>query len=187
MVDVYLKEVRVPATNLLGQKGQGYWVLQAGIAYGKVGVSSGALGGMQAALELSIKYAKEKQHRDKTISKFQGVQMTIAQNCGKDRSRPLAGLSPWIPGETLTDPRLFAKEAALTKAFVTEAAVDVSRLAIAVHGSYGLMEDYAVSRIYRGYDHWRAGRRGHGSAAGHHRQPTLVLNCSNDQSDACVL
>ena len=51
--------------------------------------------------------------------------------------------------ETSKDLRLFAKEAALTKSFVTEAAVDVSRLAIAVHGSYGVMQDYAVERIYR--------------------------------------
>lgn len=149
MVDVYLKDVRVPATNVLGPKGQGYWVLQAGIAYGKVGVSAGALGGMQAALDLSIKYAKEKQHRDKTISKFQGVQMTIAQIAEKTEAARWLVYRLGYLAETMTDPRLFAKEAALTKAFVTEAAVDVSRLAIAVHGSYGLMEDYAVARIYR--------------------------------------
>ena len=47
--------------------------------------------------------------------------------------------------ETLKDLRIFAKEAALTKSFVAEAAVDVSRLAMAVHGSYGLMDDYGVS------------------------------------------
>ncbi len=149
MVDVYLKDVRVPATNVLGPKGQGYWVLQAGIAYGKVGVSAGALGGMQAALELSIKYAREKQHREKTISKFQGVQTAIAQMAEKTEAARWLVYRLGYLAETLTDPRLFAKEAALTKAFVTEAAVDVSRLAMAVHGSYGVMEDYAVSRIYR--------------------------------------
>ncbi len=149
MVDVYLKDIRVPATNILGPKGQGYWVLQAGIAFGKVGVSAGALGGMQAALELSIKYAREKQHRDKTIGKFQGVQTAIAQMAEKTEAARWLVYRLGYLAETLTDPRLFAKEAALTKAFVTEAAVDVSRLAMAVHGSYGVMEDYAVSRIYR--------------------------------------
>ena len=149
MVDVYLKDVRVPATSMLGPKGQGYWVLQAGIAYGKVGVSSGALGGMQAALELSIKYAKEKQHRDKTIGKFQGVQMAIAQMAEKTEAARWLVYRLGYLAETMTDLRMYAKEAALTKAFVTEAGVDVSRLAMAVHGSYGLMEDYAVARIYR--------------------------------------
>ena len=75
-------------------------------------------------------------------------------------SRESIPVTIWVPfielsclissnNPTLKDPKAFAKEAALTKSFVTEAAVDVSRLAIAVHGSYGLMEDYAVSRIYR--------------------------------------
>ena len=149
MNDVYLKDVRVPAGSMLGPKGQGYWVLQAGIAFGKVGVSSGALGGMQAALDLCVKYAKEKQHRDKTIAKFQGVQMTIAKIAEKTEAARWLCYRLGYLAETQKDLRLFAKEAALTKSFVTEAAVDVSRLAIAVHGSYGLMHDYAVERIYR--------------------------------------
>jgi alkylation response protein AidB-like acyl-CoA dehydrogenase len=149
MTDVYLKDVRVPAANMLGPKGQGYWVLQAGIAFGKIGVSSGALGGMQAALDLCIKYAKEKQHRDKTIAKFQGVQMDIARIAEKTEAARWLCYRLGYLAETSKDLRLFAKEAALTKSFVTEAAVDVSRLAIAVHGSYGVMQDYAVERIYR--------------------------------------
>ena len=149
MTDVYLKDVRVPAANILGPKGQGYWVLQAGIAFGKVGVSSGALGGMQAALDLCVKYAKEKQHRDKTIAKFQGVQMTIAKIAEKTEAARWLCYRLGYLAETQKDLRLFAKEAALTKSFVTEAAVDVSRLAVAVHGSYGVMQDYAVERIYR--------------------------------------
>jgi alkylation response protein AidB-like acyl-CoA dehydrogenase len=149
MTDVYLKDVRVPAANMIGPKGQGYWVLQAGIAFGKIGVSSGALGGMQAALDLCVKYAKEKQHRDKTIAKFQGVQMDLAKIAEKTEAARWLCYRLGSLAETSKDLRLFAKEAALTKSFVTEAAVDVSRLAIAVHGSYGVMQDYAVERIYR--------------------------------------
>jgi len=149
MTDVYLKDVRVPAANMIGPKGQGYWVLQAGIAFGKIGVSSGALGGMQAALDLCVKYAKEKQHRDKTIAKFQGVQMDIAKIAEKTEAARWLCYRLGYLAETSKDLRLFAKEAALTKSFVTEAAVDVSRLAVAVHGSYGVMQDYAVERIYR--------------------------------------
>jgi alkylation response protein AidB-like acyl-CoA dehydrogenase len=149
MSDVYLKDVRVPAANMLGPKGQGYWVLQAGIAFGKIGVSSGALGGMQAALDLCVKYAKEKQHRDKTIAKFQGVQMDLAKIAEKTEAARWLCYRLGYLAETSKDLRLFAKEAALTKSFVTEAAVDVSRLAVAVHGSYGVMQDYAVERIYR--------------------------------------
>ncbi len=149
LVDVYLKDVRVPAANLLGPKGNGYAVLQYGIAFGKVGVCASTLGGMQAALELSIKYAKEKAHRDSTIAKFPTIQVAIAKIAEKVEAARWLTYRLGYLAENLKDPRAFAKEAALTKAFVTEAGVDVSRLAVGVHGSYGLMEDYKVSMIYR--------------------------------------
>lgn len=149
LLDVYFKDVKVPAENVLGPKGMGYMVLQVGIAYGKVGVSSCCLGAMQKALELSIKYAKEKAHRDSTIAKFQSVQLNIAKIAEKTEAARWMTYRLGYLAETMTDYRRFAYEAALTKTFVTEAAVDVSRLAMAVHGSYGLMEDYEVQRIYR--------------------------------------
>ena len=49
----------------------------------------------------------------------------------------------------MKDPRQFAKEAALAKTFVCDTAVEVARLSMDIHGSYGLMNDYKVSRIYR--------------------------------------
>lgn len=149
LVDVYLKDVRVPVSNLLGPKGNGYAVLQYGIAFGKVGVCASTLGGMQAALELSVKYAKEKAHRDGTIAKFPTIQVAIAKIAEKVEAARWLTYRLGYLAENLTDPRAFAKEAALTKAFVTEAGVDAARLAVGVHGSYGLMEDYKVSMIYR--------------------------------------
>ncbi|MGE5372000.1 MAG: acyl-CoA dehydrogenase family protein [Solirubrobacterales bacterium] len=149
LYDVYLKDVRVPAENMLGPKGQGYFVLQAGIAYGKVGVCSCSLGGMQACLDLSVKYAKEKAHRDKTIAKFPSVQINVAKMAEKvEASRWLTYRLGYL-AENLTDLRAFAREAALTKAFVTDTATEVARMGIGVHGSYGLMEDYPISRLYK--------------------------------------
>lgn len=149
LFDVYMKDVRVPEENILGPKGQGYLALQVGIAFGKVGVSSCSLAGMQAALELSVKYAKEKSHRDKTISKFPSIQITLAKMAEKVEAARMMTYRLGYLAETMKDLRAFAREAALTKAFVTEQAVDVARMGVAVHGSYGLMEDYPISRIYR--------------------------------------
>ncbi|NLV17474.1 MAG: acyl-CoA dehydrogenase [Syntrophomonadaceae bacterium] len=148
VVDVYLKDVRVPASAVLGPKGQGYQVLQAGISFGKVGMCAGSLGGMQAALDASIKYAKEKSHREGTIAKFPTIQVAIAKMAEKvEASRWLTYRLAWLADNT-TDLISFAKMAAMTKAFVAEAGVDVARLAVGVHGSYGLMDDYEVSHIY---------------------------------------
>jgi len=154
LLDVYLKNVRVPAENILGPQGQGFTVLRAAISFGKIAICSCILGEMQAALELSINYAREKAHRNGTIGKFPTVQLAIAKMAEKTEAARwlcyrLAYLAEKIIDEKFQDFVAFAKEAALTKAFVTEAGVDVSRLAVGVHGSYGLMEDYKVSMIYR--------------------------------------
>ena len=149
LYDVYFKDVRVPASSLLGKKGMGYPILQAGISYGKIGVSTGALGGIQAALEESLKYAKGKMHRDQPIAKFPSIQRMIADLAIKaEAARWLTYRLAYL-ADTLRDPVLFAKEAALTKTFVTETATEAARLAVHVHGSYGVMKDYKVERIYR--------------------------------------
>jgi alkylation response protein AidB-like acyl-CoA dehydrogenase len=149
LYDVYLKDVRVPATSLLSKKGMGYPILQAGISYGKIGVSSGALGGIQAALDESLKYAKEKIHRDKPIAKFPSIQRLVADLAIKAEAARWLTYRLGYLADTMRDPVLFAKEAALTKTFVTETAADAARLAIQVHGSYGVMKGYKVERIYR--------------------------------------
>lgn len=149
LVDVYLKDVRIPKENILGEIGQGYPILLYGISFGKVGVSACALGGVLACYEEALNYAKEKMHRDKPIAKFQTIQLRIADLAIKyEASRWLAYRLGCL-ANNVRDPREFAKEAALTKTFVTETMADAARLAVDVHGSYGLMEDYKVARIYR--------------------------------------
>ncbi|CFY03008.1 Acyl-CoA dehydrogenase/oxidase C-terminal [Syntrophomonas zehnderi OL-4] len=149
LLDVYLKDVRVPAENVLGQIGQGYPILQMGISFGKVGVSSCALGGMLAAYEEALKYAKEKTHRGAPIAKFQAIQLRIADLAMKyEASRWLTYRLGYL-ADNVKNPAVFAKEAALTKTVVCENSADVARISLDVHGSYGAMEDYKISRLYR--------------------------------------
>ena len=149
LLDVYLKDVRVPAENLLAGPGMGYPILQLGISFGKVGVSSTALGGMLAAYEEGLKYAKEKMHRDKPISRFQSVQLKIADMAIKYEAARWLTYRLGYLANNVKDPRQFAREAALTKTFVCETAFEVTRLSMDIHGSYGLMNDYKISRLYR--------------------------------------
>ena len=149
LLDVYMKDVRVPASNIIGQIGQGYPILQMGISFGKVGVSSSALGGILAAYEEGVKYAKEKTHRGAPIAKFQAIQLKVAD---------LAMLyeeSRWVTyrlgylANNVKNPYVFAKEAALTKTIVCENSVQAARTSLDIHGSYGAMEDYKISRLYK--------------------------------------
>lgn len=149
LLDIYLKDVKVPAQNLLGQLGQGYPILQYGIGFGKIGMSASALGGLDSAMEESLKYAREKTHRDGVIAKFPTIQVKIADLAISLEAARWLTYRLGCMANDIKDEVEFIKNAALTKAFVTEAAWQASRLAVDVHGSYGLMEDYKVARSYR--------------------------------------
>lgn len=147
LLDVYLENVKVPKENLLGSLGQGFPVLLLGIAYGKVGVGASALGGILAAYEESINYAREKMHRDKSIAKFTSIQLKIADIVMKyEAARWLAYRIGHIANKGNANELM--KEVAISKTFITETMVDVARIAMDIHGSYGLMKDYRILQIY---------------------------------------
>ncbi len=149
LLDVYFNNVKVPQENILGKIGGGFPVLTYGIAFGKVGISSAALGGILAAFEAATKYAKEKTHRGQPIAKFQAIQLRIADLAMKYEACRWLTYRLGCLANNAKDPMLFAKEAALTKTFVCDTFVEAARVAIDVHGSYGLMNDYLVTRLYR--------------------------------------
>lgn len=149
LLDVYFKDVKVPAENILGKVGGGFPVLTYGIAFGKVGISSIALGGISAAFDEAVKYAREKTHRGAPIAKFQAIQLRIADLAMQYEACRWLTYRLGCLANSPKDPAVFAKEAALTKTYVCRTFVDAARTAIDVHGSYGLMTDYKVSRLYR--------------------------------------
>ncbi|MCR4400461.1 MAG: acyl-CoA dehydrogenase family protein, partial [Syntrophomonadaceae bacterium] len=149
LCDVYLQDVRVPAANVLGVMGNGYPVLQHGIAYGKIGMNGVALGTCLAAYEEGVRYAKEKLHRGTPIAKFQAIQLRVAELAMRyEASRWLAYRLGCL-ANTATPAGDFEKEAALSKVVIAENAAAAARIAIDIHGSYGIMNDYKVARLYR--------------------------------------
>jgi alkylation response protein AidB-like acyl-CoA dehydrogenase len=149
LLDVYFKDVVVPSENVLGKPGGGFPVLTYGIAFGKVGISSASLGGILSAYEASVQYVKEKTHRGEPIAKFQAIQLRIADLAMKYEACRWLTYRLGCLANDAKDQALFAKEAALTKTYVCEAFADAARTAVDIHGSYGLMNDYKVSRLYR--------------------------------------
>lgn len=152
--DVDFKDVRIPASNLLGEKGKGFNILLLGIAFGKIGTSAIALGGILASYEEALKYAKEKLHRGKPIAKFQAIQLKIGHIAAKYHSARwmcyrLGTLANDILANRITNAYEFQAEAALVKGFVSDTAVEAAKLAMDVHASYGLTKDFPMERIYR--------------------------------------
>jgi alkylation response protein AidB-like acyl-CoA dehydrogenase len=149
MYDVYLKDVRIPVGNMLGELNQGFRILKNSIALGKIGLSSIFLGTILAAYEECMKYAGERMYLGKPLTQFQYVQGDIVDIAMKyEAARWLAYRLGYL-ADMNEDKGNIIKDSALTKMFVTNTAVEVARSAINIHGSYGLMENYKVSRIWR--------------------------------------
>ena len=145
--ELSLEKCRVPAENLLGQEGKGLRVSMSAIGdVGRGGMVGCALGLQAACLEASIKFAKERILYGKPISVLQAIQNKLAEmKIDLDAGRLLAYRAAAMQdrGEPSSN------EFAVAKYFTTEAAQKAAKMAVDIHGGYGCMEEYAVSRYLR--------------------------------------
>jgi len=148
LYDVYFKDVRIPEENLLGKSGDGFWILKVAMVYGKLGLAGLFLGLALSAYEEGVAYAKQKTHRGQPITKFEHVQIAVADMAMKYDAAKLYTYHLGYAVDNIKDPMVLVKEAAFTKLYVVEAAVDIARISMGVHGSYGLMKDYKIARIW---------------------------------------
>lgn len=149
LYDVYLKDMAVPVENLLGDPGKGFWILKVALALGKIGISSIFLGTMLAAYEEALHYARERTHRGDPITKFQAVQAAIVDMAMKYEAARWMTYRIGYLADHAKDKGSILKDSAMAKIFVTETAVDLARIAMGIHGSYGLMQEYKISQIWR--------------------------------------
>ncbi len=149
LYDVYFDNVKIPEGNVLGRSGEGLWVLKVAMIYGKIGLSGLFLGTAKAAYEEALAYAKQKTHRGQPIgAKFQHIQISIADMAMKYNACRWSAYNLGFTADTVKDPNQLLREAALTKVFVSETAVEICKIAMGVHGSYGLMKDYKIARLW---------------------------------------
>ena len=88
LLDLYFKDCKVPAESMIGQVGEGFHHLEAGIGYGKLGISAFCLGLAQAGFDAGMEYATQKLHRGTPIgAKFQAIQLMIAEMYEKLEAR----------------------------------------------------------------------------------------------------
>lgn len=149
LYDVYFNNVRVPAENMLGKRGGGLWTLKIGLVYGKIGLTALFLGQALASYEEGVNYAKTKMHRGEAIAdKFEHIKISIADMAMKyDAIKWYAYHLGWA-ADNYKDSMQLVKEAAFTKVFAADTAIDIARIAMGIHGSYGLMKDYKISRLW---------------------------------------
>jgi alkylation response protein AidB-like acyl-CoA dehydrogenase len=144
--EIFLDNVRVPDSNRLGDVGQGFRVAMSALDNGRYGVASGCVGTAQRALDVSVRYAKERVAFDRPIAGFQLVQDMLAQmKVDTEAARLLVYQAGWVKnqGQTSTIP------VSIAKLFATEAAKRNADMAIQIHGGYGYSDEYEPERLWR--------------------------------------
>ena len=145
--ELALENCRVPAENLIGDEGKGMRVALAAIGdVGRGGMVGCALGLQTACLEASIKFAKERILYGKPISYLQTIQNKLADmKIDLEAGQLLAYRAASMQDKGMRS----SNEFAVAKYFTTEAAQRAAKMAVDIHGGYGCMEEYAVSRYLR--------------------------------------
>ena len=143
---VNLDDLYVPRENLLGEEGKGFAILLEAISVERMSVAMQAVGVAQAALDHSLDYARQRVAQGRPIAKMQAIQQELAEMAGKiEAARWLVYRVGFLRdrGEDIQ------YHASMAKVFASSVAVDVTRLAMQVHGSYGTMKSLPVERYYR--------------------------------------
>jgi alkylation response protein AidB-like acyl-CoA dehydrogenase len=143
---LFFDDVRVPAQNLLGERGRGYAQFLATLDEGRVAIAALAVGLAQGCVDESLRYARERVSFGRRIGEHQAVQFAIADMEARAHTARLAyyaAASRMLRGEP------FKKEAAIAKLVASNAAMDNARAATQVFGGYGFMNEYPVARFYR--------------------------------------
>ena len=144
--ELIFEDVKVPATNLLGEEGQGFKYLMSKLQQERI---LAAIGGQVAAedmLELTLQYVKEREAFGKPIGKFQNTQFTLAEIATEVQL-----------GRTFIDQLIvrhqkgenIVTEVSMAKWWITDMARRISSQCMQLHGGYGYMEEYKIARRYR--------------------------------------
>lgn len=144
--ELIFENVRVPATNLLGEEGKGFLYLMQKLQQERLLTAVGAIIAAKDMLDLTLKYVKEREAFGKPIGKFQNTQFTLAEIATQVQI-----------GQTFVDDLIvrhlegqdIVTEVSMAKWWITDMARKISADCMQLHGGYGYMEEYKIARRYR--------------------------------------
>jgi short-chain 2-methylacyl-CoA dehydrogenase len=137
---------RVPAANLLGERGRGYAQFLRTLDEGRVAIAALSVGLAQGCVDESLRYAGEREAFGGPIGRFQALQFKIAD---MEARAHVARLAWYHAAALLLAGKPFKKEAAIAKLTASNAAMDNARDATQIFGGYGFMNEFPVGRFYR--------------------------------------
>jgi short-chain 2-methylacyl-CoA dehydrogenase len=139
-------DCRVPAENLLGERGRGFAQFLRILDEGRVAIAALGVGLAQGCVDESIKYAKERHAFGRPIGDFQAIQFKIAD---MEMRAHTARLAYYDAAARMLAGADFKRHSAIAKLLSSETAVDNAREATQIHGGYGFMNEFPVARFWR--------------------------------------
>ena len=144
--ELSFRDCAVPEENLLGERGAGFRQFLEILDGGRISVAAMGLGLAQGAYDLAVAYAKEREQFGQPIVRFQAIQFQLADMATEiEAARALVYKAAWLKDRE----RPFAGAAAMAKLYTGELSHRVVGQALQIHGGYGYMDEYAISRLYR--------------------------------------
>ncbi len=144
--ELFFDGVRIPEEDRLGKEGMGFVIAMKTLDKARPSVGAAGVGVARAALENALKYAKERVQFGKPISSFQNTGFKLADMATNvTAARLLVWQSAWMLDNNIKPSR----EAAMAKAFATDAAMSGTVEAVEILGGYGYMRDYPVEKLMR--------------------------------------
>ncbi len=136
----------VPEENLLGPRGKGFTQFLEILDGGRISVAAMGVGLAQGAYDLASAYARERTQFGKPIGRFQAIAFQLADMAVEiEAGRQLVYRAAWLKDKG----RPFALEAAMAKLYTGELSHRVANQALQIHGGYGFMDEFPISRLYR--------------------------------------
>jgi short-chain 2-methylacyl-CoA dehydrogenase len=144
--ELSFKDCAVPEGNLLGPRGEGFRQFLEILDGGRISVAAMGVGLAQGAYDLAYAYARERKQFGQPIAKFQAVQFKLADMATEiEAGRTMVYKAAWLKDQG----RDFGLAAAQAKLYTGELSNRAVNWALQIHGGYGYMDEYAISRLYR--------------------------------------
>jgi len=145
--ELIFENCEVPVENLIGREGEGFMVAMKTLDRSRPGVAAQALGIAAGALDLSVRYAKEREQFGQSIIQFQAIQTILADMATQvEAARALVYSTARMIDSGAKN---IGKESAMSKVYASDVAMKVTTDAIQVFGGYGYMRDYPIEKYMR--------------------------------------
>ena len=144
--ELSFSDAAVPEQNLLGPRGQGFHQFLEILDGGRISVAAMGVGLAQGAYDLAFAYAQAREQFGRPIARFQAIQFKLADMATEiEAGRALVLKAAWLKDQS----RPFAREAAMAKLYTGELSNRAVNWSLQIHGGYGYMDEYPISRLYR--------------------------------------